>query len=45
MVPIAEWMGVDLSDSSSQTAKMVFPNLGNFNRSSHIIPKTTLFTS
>jgi len=39
MVPIAEWMGMD--DSQRPT---VFPNLGNFNVSTHIISKTNLFT-
>jgi len=38
MVPIAEWMGVDEVDA-------IFPNLGNFNRSQHIIPRKTLFKS
>mmetsp|Transcript_87322 Transcript_87322/g.137858 ORF Transcript_87322/g.137858 Transcript_87322/m.137858 type:complete len:522 (+) Transcript_87322:2-1567(+) len=38
MVPIAEWMGVE-------TAKLneVFPNLGNFNSSKHIIPTASIF--
>jgi len=36
MVPIAEWLGAkDLSK--------IFPNLGNFNRSSHIIDTADLF--
>merc|ERR1719343_341773 len=38
MVPIAEWMGVkDMTN--------IFPNLGNFNRSEHIISRTDLFHS
>lgn len=38
MVPIAEWMGVE----ESQLAE-VFPNLANFNRSSHILGRSVLF--
>jgi len=38
MVPIAEWMGIDDLDKS-------FPNLGNFNRSTHIISRGSLFKS
>jgi uncharacterized protein (DUF1501 family) len=37
MVPIAEWMGV-------QELASVFPNLGRFNRTSHIIAKDALFS-
>jgi len=36
MVPIAEWVGVDDLDA-------LFPNLGNFNRSTHIISRSALF--
>lgn len=36
MVPIAEWVGVD-------DLAPVFPNLGNFNRSTHIISRSALF--
>jgi len=36
MVPIAEWMGV-------KNLKALFPNLVNFNRSSHIISPRRLF--
>lgn len=38
MVPIAEWMGVDHIDIPA-----IFPNLGNFNRSEHIIARDDLF--
>jgi len=38
LVPVAEWMGV--SDAST-----VFPNLKNFNRSFHIIPREKLFNN
>jgi len=38
MVPIAEWMGVE-------DMTMVFPNLGNFNRTKHIINQNQLFRS
>merc|ERR1712186_52380 len=38
MVPIAEWMGVE----ESQLAEG-FPNLANFNRSSHILGRSVLF--
>jgi len=40
MVPIAEWMGVNPSQYNQ-----VFPNLGNFNLSSHIIGRDALFAS
>merc|ERR1712110_1248715 len=40
MVPIAEWLGVDSAHYST-----VFPNLGNFDMSTHIIPRAELFTS
>jgi len=36
MVPIAEWMGVEELEA-------VFPNLPNFNRSTHIISRESLF--
>lgn len=40
MVPIAEWMGVE----ESQLAN-TFPNLANFDRSSHILGRNVLFQS
>merc|ERR1712176_768485 len=40
MVPIAEWMGVEESDQAS-----VFPNLANFDSSSQIISRASLFSS
>jgi uncharacterized protein (DUF1501 family) len=36
LVPVAEWMGIDRLEDA-------FPNLDNFNRSSHIISHTKLF--
>lgn len=38
LVPIAEWLGVEQESMST-----VFPNLGNFNSSQHIIPRRELF--
>eukprot|EP00931_Biecheleriopsis_adriatica_P067095 TRINITY_DN4129_c0_g1_i1.p1 TRINITY_DN4129_c0_g1~~TRINITY_DN4129_c0_g1_i1.p1 ORF type:complete len:1919 (+),score=336.86 TRINITY_DN4129_c0_g1_i1:71-5827(+) len=38
MVPIAQWMGVDSSQMSS-----VFPNLGRFNATTHLIKQSSLF--
>jgi len=38
IVPVAEWLGVQTSQRSA-----VFPNLGNFNLSRHIIATTSLF--
>lgn len=38
MVPVAEWMGADPSHHGD-----IFPNLGNFNSSVHIIDRATLF--
>lgn len=40
MVPVAEWMGADPMLHSN-----IFPNLGNFNRSTHIIDRSVLFAS
>jgi len=40
MVPIAEWMGADPTTPSFAN---IFPNLGNFDMSDHIIRKTDLF--
>lgn len=40
MVPIADWMGI----APEQRAE-VFPNLGNFNASQHVIPRGRLFRS
>merc|ERR1712054_735767 len=38
LVPVAEWMGVTPSHFS-----VVFPNLANFDMSTHIIGRATLF--
>mmetsp|Transcript_97170 Transcript_97170/g.208410 ORF Transcript_97170/g.208410 Transcript_97170/m.208410 type:complete len:589 (-) Transcript_97170:194-1960(-) len=40
MSPIAEWMGIDSSQRTN-----VFPNINNFNFSTHIISKEALFSS